>query len=103
MKKELINTIGKYYKVKTEEGEKEYSKISKLTWFYRFDIFLISWICMELIFILFKQIIFFKMFQERRFEFGEIKKFFLNQFKGLNIIEKKLPDKFNHLSEKEKN
>jgi hypothetical protein len=42
----------------------------------------------------------------RFIEFGEtktIKTIFLNQFKGLNIIKKELPKKFNKLKEKEKN
>ena len=39
----------------------------------------------------------------RFIEYGEIKKILLNQFKGLNIIKKELPNEFNYLSEKEKN
>ena len=47
IKKELINTIGKYHKCKTEEEKKEYNKISKVIWFYRFDIFIITLICIH--------------------------------------------------------
>ena len=101
IKKELINTIGKYGKCKTEEEENEYNKISKLIWFYRFDIFIITYICMALV----MQIIVVVMydFKCRFFEFGEIKKNILKKFKGLNIIEKELPEEFNNLNEKGKN
>ena len=104
IKKELINTIGKYHKCKTEEEEKEYNKISKLIWFYRFDIFIITIICMhDLIYILYIFLLVSEIVKGRFFEFGEIKKNILQKFKGINIIEKELPESFNNLNEKEKN
>ena len=103
IKKELINTIGKYHKCKTEEEEKEYNKISKLIWFYRFDIFIITIICMfALLYILFLVLLVSEIYKGRFFEFGEIKKNILNKFKDINIIKKELPETFNNLSEKEK-
>ena len=106
IKKELINTIGKYGKCKTEEEINEYNKISKLIWFYRFDIFIITIICMALvvkILMMIAAVIY--IFRDRFFffEFGEIKKNILKKFKGLNIIEKELPEEFNNLNEKGKN
>ena len=74
MKKELINTIGKYHKYKTEEEQKEYGKIAKLIWFYRFDIFIITFICMFGLLQILMAIIIPQWC--RFFEFGEIKKIF---------------------------
>ena len=104
IKKELINTIGKYHKYKTEEEQKEYGKIAKLIWFYRFDIFIITIICVfGLLQILMAVEILLIFHSGRFFEFGEIKKNILNKFKGINIIKKELPETFNNLSAKEKN
>ena len=103
IKKELINTIGKYGKCKTEEEINEYNKISKLIWFYRFDIFIITIICMVFVVYIIMVIVIIILPWNRFFEFGEIKKNILKKFKGLNIIEKELPEKFNNLNEKEKN
>ena len=105
IKKELINTIGKCGKCKTEEEINEYKKILKLIWFYHFDIFIITIICMvfvvQIMMIVAVAVIY--IFKGRFFEFGEIKKNILKKFKGLNIIEKELAEKFNNLNEKGKN
>ena len=75
IKKELINTIGKYHKCKTEEEEKEYNKISKLIWFYRFDIFIITIICVFGLLQILMAVVIVQIFHSGRFfEFGEIKK-----------------------------
>lgn len=102
IKKELINTIGKYLKCKTEEEIEEYDKISKLIWFYRFDIFIITYICIFALIQFLLLVLAILELRRRFFEFGEIKKNILNKFKGLNIIEKDLPETFNNLSEKKK-
>ena len=104
LKKELIKLIKKVSKNPTEEEKKEYSKISKLFWFYHFDIFIIVWICFHFLFQIFCILFIIIFAKEGRFILCcEIKIILLNQFKGLNIIKKELPKKFNNLSEKEKN
>ena len=103
IKKELISLI-MFPKDLTEEEEKERDKISKFIWFYRFDIFIISWICYHfLLQILGTLSVIITLYRGEFFTFGEIKKIFLNKFKGLNIIKKDLPEYFNNLNEKEKN
>ncbi len=88
----------------TEEEEKERDKISKFIWFYHFDIFIISWICDHfLLQILGTLSVIIILYRGEFFTFGEIKKIFLNKFKGLNTIKKDLPEYFNNLNEKEKN
>ena len=106
IKDELIDVIMEYSKIKnpTEEVRKLYYKILNLIWFYSFDNFIIAMICLNFLVIIPEIMKIIKILCQGRFiEFGEIKKIFLNQFKGLNIIKKELPKKFNKLKEKEKN
>ena len=102
IKKELIDAIMEYAKKinPTEEEKKLYSKISKLIWFYSFDIFIIAMICFQILIQIFLAIIF--IHKGKFIGFGEIKTIFLNQFKGLNIIKKELPEEFDDLSKKAK-
>ena len=77
---------------------------SKLIWFYHFDYYIIAWICIHFLLQIVLMIGIILISKKGRFiEYGEIKKIFLNQFKGLNIIKKELPNYFDNLSEKEKN
>ena len=109
IKKELLDVIMEYSKNKnpTEEEKKLYHKISNLIWFYGFDTFICIWISLNFIVQILEIMKIIKILCHGRFiEFGEtktIKTIFLNQFKGLNIIKKELPKKFNKLKEKEKN
>ena len=104
IKNELIKFLMKAGKDLTEEEKKKGSKISKLIWFYSFDKVIIGWICLHFLCQIMLMLYLVCILKEGRLiEFCEIKTILLNQFKGLNIIKKKLPKEFDNLSEKEKN
>ena len=114
IKKALIKNNFKFYQYKTEEGVKEFD-IYKLIWFYNFDMFIIIFICINILtkYSLFVWLVR-RVFQKHRcFEFCGYEIIVLNKFKGiniiryeinfLNIIKNCLPKKFSNLNEKEKN
>ena len=102
IKEELIKLAKKADKDLTEEEKKELSKITKLIWFYSFDYVIIIWICLHFLYLILLLIIIIFILKDREIVCCKKKTILLNQFKGLNIIKKELPKKFDNLSEKEK-
>ena len=105
--KELLNKeLIKIYKKALEDLNKgkikEIHNISKLIWFYDFDIFIIVWICLDFLFQMMCVMIIICILKDRTIVCCKKKTIILNQFKGLKIIYQELPKKFNNLSEKEK-
>ena len=102
IKNELIKLVNKADKVLTEEEKKEKLKILKLIWFYSFDYVIIIFICLHFLYLILLLIIIIFILKDREIVCCKKKTILLNQFKGLNIIKKELPKKFDNLSEKEK-
>jgi len=102
LNKELIKIYKKALEDLTKGKNTEIHNISKLIWFYPFDIFIIVWICLDFLFQMMIMIIIIFILKDRSIVCCKKKTIILNQFKGLKIIYQKLPKKFNNLSEKEK-
>ena len=104
IKKELFPGECTYSRCSYFEEEKE-EKNAKIIWFYSFDIVIIVFLSLYILFCF--PLLLGEIFSEGRSEEGFLKddiiKYFINQFNGINIYTFELPDIFHNLSVKEKN
>ena len=81
--------------------KEEIKKTLDSPWFYSFDFFMVYFICPQIILIIISLIIIcFDIYKKGLQGFDDSKVFFLNNFKGINIIEFELPSETYNLNNK---